>query len=60
MAGIVGAVFLSALTVVRLAGKRAARAWGLDDLFVTVSFVLALVVIGLSVYSRLNSPAPFW
>ncbi|KAI3396811.1 hypothetical protein diail_11640 [Diaporthe ilicicola] len=49
VASIGSAVFLSALTVVRLVGKRAVRAWGLDDLFVGISFVLALVVIGLSI-----------
>ncbi|KAG6354980.1 hypothetical protein INS49_004061 [Diaporthe citri] len=50
VAGIVSAVFLSALTVVRIAGKRAVRSWGLDDAFVSISFVLALVTIGLSIY----------
>lgn len=52
VASIVSAVFLSALTVVRIAGKRAVRSWGVDDAFVTISFVLALVTIGLSIYSR--------
>lgn len=54
VAGIVSAVFLSALTVVRLAGKRAVRKWGLDDLFLSISFFLALITIGLSIYSRFN------
>lgn len=58
IAGIVSAVFLSVLTVVRLSGKRAVRAWGLDDLFLTISFPLALVVIGLSIYSKLNFAKP--
>lgn len=59
VAGIVSAVFLSALTVVRLAGKRAVRRWGLDDGFVSISFVLALVTIGSSIYSRFNPPGVF-
>jgi hypothetical protein len=54
VAGIVSAVLLSVLTVIRLSGKRAVRSWGLDDLFVTISFALALVVIGLSIHSKLN------
>lgn len=63
VAGIVSAVFLSALTVIRLFGKRAVRSWGLDDVFVAISFVLALVVIGLSIYSKLNvarTISTFW
>ncbi|KAK2608300.1 hypothetical protein N8I77_006918 [Diaporthe amygdali] len=48
--GIVSAIFLSVLTVVRLAGKRAVRNWGLDDLIMAISFVLALTVVGLSIY----------
>lgn len=60
VAGIVSAVFLSALTVIRLAGKRAVRKWGPDDAFVTISFVLALVTIGLSIYSRFNLPSPIF
>lgn len=59
VAGIVSAVFLSALTVVRLVGKRAVRSWALDDAFVSISFVLALVTIGLSIYSRFNLPGAF-
>lgn len=59
VAGIVSAVFLSALTVVRIAGKRAVRSWGLDDAFVTISFVLALVTIGLSIYSTFKHQGLF-
>lgn len=56
VAGIVSAVFLSALTVVRLAGKRAVRSWGPDDVFISISFVLALITIGISIYSMFDLP----
>lgn len=58
VAGIVSAVLLSALTVIRLAGKRAVRKWGPDDAFVAISFVLALITIGLSIYSKYNLYRP--